>query len=170
MIGVFHAASCMFALFWMFRSHPNYRVSSLLASTNNHTTIMTDRIFEIAPSATALFEFVIKNKDGKVAEESFKNKRFQVHARRVIGTVDLAVDLLEKNDLETLVPALKALGVKHARYGVKDEHFPIVGEALLDTLGKALGEDGFSAEVKEAWVGVYGVIADNMSAGLHEND
>ena len=85
----------------------------------------------------------------------------------MIGTVDVAVDLLEQNDMETLVSALTALGAKHARYGVKDEHFPIVGEALLDTLGQALGDD-FSPEVKEAWVGVWGVIADKMSAGLNE--
>ena len=117
-----------------------------------------------------MFEFVIHNKEGGgVAEETFRNKRFQIHARRVIGTVDLAVDLLEQNDLETLIPALQSLGTKHARYGVKDEHFPIVGEALLDTLGTALGDE-FSAEVKEAWVGVYGVIADNMSAGLKDGN
>ncbi len=90
-----------------------------------------------------------------------------VHARRVIGTVDLAVDLLESNDMDTLLPALRDLGAKHAKYGVTYEHFPIVGEGLLDALEKALGDD-FTPDVKEAWIGVYGVISDNMSAGMKE--
>ena len=35
----------------------------------------------------------------------------------------------------------------------------------MDTLAKALGND-FTPEVKEAWVGVYGVISEHMIAGL----
>jgi hemoglobin-like flavoprotein len=82
--------------------------------------------------------------------------------------VDVAVGLLEKDDMDTLVAALKELGTRHVSYDVKFEHYPIVGQALLDTLEKALGDD-FSPEVKEAWTGgVYGVITENMQAGAKE--
>ena len=42
-----------------------------------------------------------------------------------------------------------------------------VGAALLDTLEKGLGEK-FTAEVKEAWTVVYGIVADTMKAGARE--
>jgi hypothetical protein len=121
------------------------------------------RIFEIAPSANALFKF---GADG-IDDETYKSELFLKHARGVIGTVDLAVDLLEKDDMATLVSALKDLGAKHVTYGVKFEHYPIVGQALLDTLEKALG-DNYTPQVKEAWAGVYGVITENMQAGATE--
>ena len=67
--------------------------------------------------------------------------------------VDAAIELLEAGKMDDLVAALTGLGAKHAPYDVKEEHFPVVGEALLDTLAKALGND-FTPEVKEAWVGL----------------
>ena len=45
--------------------------------------------------------------------------------------------------------------------------FQPVGGALLDTLDKGLGEK-FTSAVKEAWIVVYGVVADTMKAGLKE--
>lgn len=104
---------------------------------------------------------------GGITDETYKQELFLKHASGVIGTVDAAIDLLEKDDMKTLIMALKDLGAKHATYDVKYEHFPIVGEALLDTLAKALGDD-FSPETKEAWSGVYGVITEQMSAGMKE--
>lgn len=110
---------------------------------------------------------MFKFAEAGVTDETFKQELFLKHAHGVIGMVDAAVDLLEKGDMDTLVKALNDLGQKHATYDVKYEHFPIVGEALLDTLGKALGDD-FTPEVKEAWAGVYGVITEHMSAGMKE--
>jgi hypothetical protein len=121
----------------------------------------TIRIFEIAPGASALFKF------GNIDDDTYKSEAFLKHARGVIGMVDVAVGLLEKDGMDTLVAALKELGARHASYDVKFEHYPIVGQALLDTLEKALGDD-FTPEVKEAWAGVYGVITENMQAGAKE--
>lgn len=97
----------------------------------------------------------------------YKSQLFLVHSRGVIRTVDAAVTLLEAGNMDKLVEVLKDLGTRHATYDVKEVHYPIVGEALLDTLGKALGE-GFTPEVKEAWVGVYGIISDTMCQGAKE--
>jgi hemoglobin-like flavoprotein len=121
------------------------------------------RIFTIAPEAQGLFKF------GKIDTDDFDKKAFMRHARGVIATVDAAVGLLEKEDVETLASVLKDLGARHAKYGVKEEHFPIVGEALLYTLGQALADD-FTPEVKEGWVGVYGVITQHMTRGLNRED
>ena len=65
------------------------------------------------------------------------------------------------DDLDTLVPAVQALGVRHVGYGVVGKHYDTVGEALLWTLEQGLGED-FTPEVKDAWVVVYTLLANTM--------
>lgn len=46
-------------------------------------------------------------------------------------------------------------------------NFQVVGQALIDTLEKGLG-DKFTPEVKEAYIVFYTMVADNMKEGLHE--
>ena len=60
-----------------------------------------------------------------------------------------------------LVPAVQALGKRHQTYGVKDAHYDTVGEALLWTLERGLG-DGFTPDVKTAWASAYGLLATTM--------
>uniref|UniRef100_A0A7S1DV93 Globin domain-containing protein n=1 Tax=Hemiselmis andersenii TaxID=464988 RepID=A0A7S1DV93_HEMAN len=116
------------------------------------------RIFEIAPGALQLFSF----RDVKDLEKSPELKK---HASRVMGTVGKAVAGL--TDVKTLIPVLQALGVQHSLYGVKGEHFPIVGEALLWTLEQGLGPAGlWTPEVKEAWTETWGTIVSVMKPAL----
>ena len=65
------------------------------------------------------------------------------------------------NDLETLLPALQALGQCHATYGVKPEHYEVVGEALMWTLENGLGEL-FTADTKAAWESTYEQLSSIM--------
>ena len=102
------------------------------------------RLFEIAPEVKPLFK-------GDIAEQG--RKLMQVLATAVNGL----------DDLPALVPVVQDLGRRHVRYGVTDAHYGVVGEALLWTLGQGLG-DGFTPAVKDAWVGVYIVLADTMKA------
>lgn len=62
------------------------------------------------------------------------------------------------NNLNSLIPVIESLGQRHADYGVKDEHYDTVGEALLWTLEQGLGSD-FTDEVKEAWIQTYAALA-----------
>jgi hemoglobin-like flavoprotein len=71
------------------------------------------------------------------------------------------------NNLDKLVPAVKTLGARHSSYGVTAAHYEIVGGALLWTLQRGLGE-GFTPEVRSAWVKVYSVLAATMQAGAAE--
>ena len=73
--------------------------------------------------------------------------------------IGLAVKGLD--DLNKLVPAVQHLGRSHAGYGVEDKHYDTVGEALLWTLEKGLG-DSFTPELKQAWAEVYTVLASTM--------
>jgi len=50
---------------------------------------------------------------------------------------------------------------------LEQAHYDLVGESLLFTLEQALG-DSFTSSVKDAWVGVYAVIAEQMMVGAKE--
>lgn len=123
------------------------------------------RIFEINPDATDFFHFASSGS----GDDIYKNELFHRHADAVISTVTAAVDLLKSDDMETLVTVLQDLGARHVRKSLDLEkaHYDLVGQALLDTLAKALGE-AFSPEVKESWLGVYGVITEHMMLGALE--
>jgi hemoglobin-like flavoprotein len=65
---------------------------------------------------------------------------------------------------DELLPAVRALGKRHVGYGVIDEHYQLVGAALLWTLETGLGA-AFTPEVKDAWTAVYTVLATTMIEG-----
>jgi hemoglobin-like flavoprotein len=71
------------------------------------------------------------------------------------------------NDLETLIPKVKALGARHVTYGATAAHYEVVGKALLWTLERGLGR-GFTPEIRSAWANVYHVLATTMQAGAAE--
>jgi hemoglobin-like flavoprotein len=79
--------------------------------------------------------------------------------RKLMAMISVAVAGLTR--LETIVPAVQDLGRRHVKYGVKDKHYDTVATALVWTLGQGLGE-GFTPEVKDAWVSTYGVLAKTM--------
>jgi hemoglobin-like flavoprotein len=106
------------------------------------------RLFEIAPQVRPLFKGDIK-----------------AQGQKLMSTIALAVGSLDR--LSELVPVVQDLGRRHAAYGVKDEHYDSVGQALLWTLDKGLGPD-FTPEVKEAWTAVYMVLADTMKGAARQ--
>lgn len=125
------------------------------------------RLFEINPDAARYFKFT----DGfeTTDEAMYKQEVFKNHASGVILAVSAAVDLLEKGDMEKLTIVLKELGAAHLSRGLDLEkaHYDLVGEALLDTLEKALGDE-FTPETKAAWSGVYAFISEKMLEGAAE--
>ncbi|MDQ0323140.1 hemoglobin-like flavoprotein [Pararhizobium capsulatum DSM 1112] len=48
------------------------------------------------------------------------------------GRKSLVIKSLRR--LDSVVPALEQLAVKHVGYGVRDEHYTVVGKALMETL------------------------------------
>lgn len=101
------------------------------------------RLFEIDPDLKPLF------KQTDMKEQKMK----------LLQMLGMAVKGLD--NLEQLVPAVENLGRRHVGYGVKDSHYDTVGDALLWTLEKGLGED-FTPEVMEAWTQTYITLASVM--------
>lgn len=116
-----------------------------------------DKVFPIADKAAELFY-------GKLFElnPELKNlfpEEMQDQGRKLMTMLNTAVNSLD--NLEAVVPALQELGRRHVDYGVKDEDYDTVAEALIWTLGQGLGDD-FTDDVKEAWVIVYTLLATTM--------
>jgi hemoglobin-like flavoprotein len=106
-------------------------------------TLFYDRLFELDPTLRRLFRRTDMAQQKKI----------------LMQTLTVVVKSLDR--LEQLVPAVQALGRRHAGYGVRPSHYDTVGEALLWTLGQGLG-DGFTPELREAWAGAYSVLATVM--------
>jgi hemoglobin-like flavoprotein len=106
------------------------------------------RLFEIDPSLRPMFK------------DDMSGQR-----KKLMHMLTAAVKGLPR--LDRLVPVVEDLGRRHARYGVTDEHYATVGNALIWTLEKGLGS-AFTPEVKDAWVTVYGVLASTMKHAAAE--
>ena len=107
-----------------------------------------DNLFESDPSLRGMFR-------GDMAAQG----------ERLMTMIGAAVHLLDRPD--ALVPVLRSLGGRHVGYGVRDHHYAVVGAALIETLEQGLG-DAFTAEVREAWVTLYGVVSRTMMEGALE--
>jgi hemoglobin-like flavoprotein len=79
--------------------------------------------------------------------------------RKLMQMIGVAVKSLDR--LEQVLPAVRALGARHARYGVREKDYDTVGRALIWTLKKGLGEE-FTPEAEAAWGAVYAALAGTM--------
>jgi hemoglobin-like flavoprotein len=68
---------------------------------------------------------------------------------------------------ETIIPTVRALGARHAGYGVSEADYETVAAALMWTLERGLGP-AFTPEVAEAWVAAYTMLADTMKAAARD--
>lgn len=66
--------------------------------------------------------------------------------------------------LGELLGHTRALGARHAGYGVRAADYRTVGDALLAALAAALG-GGFDAPTREAWDIAYNLVAETMLEG-----
>jgi hemoglobin-like flavoprotein len=100
------------------------------------------RLFELDPSLRPLFTSDLRSQGAKL-----------------MATLALAVNGLSRP--ESIVPAVQSLGRRHVGYGVQPAHYQIVGQALLDTLATALG-DQYTVDVADAWTAAYSLLAGVM--------
>ena len=108
------------------------------------------RLFELDPSLKPLF----------------KTDDMKEQGRKLMATIGVAVSSLER--LDEILPTVQALGNKHAhQYNIPDSSYETVGQALLWTLGKGLG-DAFTDDTREAWTLTYTTLADVMIAAGKE--
>jgi hemoglobin-like flavoprotein len=110
--------------------------------------IFYTRLFQVAPHTRHMFKGDMK-KQGAM----------------LMSTLGLAVGSL--NDLDKIIPAVRALGKRHAGYNVRPEHFALVGDSFLWTLEQAFGP-AFTPELKSAWTEAYLLLAGVMQEAMQE--
>lgn len=115
------------------------------------------KVLPIADTAAELFYGKLFALDPSL-KPLFKGDMKQ-QGRKLMTMIGTAVNGLTR--LEQIVPAVQALGVRHAGYGVKDAHYGTVAAALVWTLEQGLGEL-FTQEVKDSWVSAYTLLAKTM--------
>lgn len=108
------------------------------------------RLFELNPSFKSLFKGDMKKQ-----------------GRMLMQMIDFAVKGID--DPDTIVPTIRDLGKRHVGYGVREEYYDTVGEALLWTLEQGLGEN-FTPETKNAWAEAYKLLSGVMIDAGRENN
>lgn len=111
--------------------------------------IFYGELFAIDPSLKSMFKGDMKQQ-----------------GRKLLTALTMVVRGLDKP--ETIVPAAEKLAIKHLDYGVTYRHYTLVGNALLRTLKKGLGED-FTPETRKAWIAAYQLLADVMRAAAYKD-
>ena len=100
------------------------------------------RLFNIEPDLRSLFSEDLREQKTKL-----------------MGALKVLVNTLDNPD--KLIPILEDMGRKHKTYGVVEEHFVPVADALVWTLEEGLGSD-FTEEVRHAWTALYSAVASIM--------
>jgi hemoglobin-like flavoprotein len=83
--------------------------------------------------------------------------------RKLMNTLKVVVVNLD--DLNSIIPAVQALGARHTGYGVKAEHYMTVMAALVWALEQQLGTE-FTPDTKSAWAIAYNTLADVMLSAV----
>jgi len=100
------------------------------------------RLFEIAPQVRPYFK-------GDMTAQGAK-------LMATLGAVVVGLD-----ELDRIVPVAQSLAVRHVDYGVQQEDYAPVGEALIYALAQGLGT-AFTTELKESWITAYGILSAVM--------
>ncbi len=106
-----------------------------------------ERLFTSFPQTRAFF-----------ASTDMKEQR-----KKLLGALALVIQNLRKP--EVLTSALQGLGQRHVVYGVRPEHYPIVGAVLLETFADVLGER-WTPAYHDAWAEAYKVVCTIMLEGV----
>jgi len=109
------------------------------------------RLFDTAPGVVPLF----------ARTDMARQKRMLLRALVLLRS--------SLRDLGAVVPALRALGARHARYGAVPEHYPVVGHVLIASMAEVAG-DAWRPEYATAWSAAFDVVAGAMIDGAADPD
>ena len=135
--------------------------------TPDQIKLVQDSFREVVPirtEAAALFYEKLFAIDGSL-RALFHATDMSKQGAKLMAALGFVVHGLER--AETILPTVRELAKRHVGYGVEEHHYPIVGQALIETLAAGLGE-AFTPPVREAWQAAYGLLAGVMIAAARE--
>ena len=116
--------------------------SYLRANSPDAGAVFYQKLFGLDPSLRTLF-----------------NSDLAHQTRKLMDMLTLMIVNLQSP--EAIAGELSALARRHAGYGVRPAHYPLVGQALLWTLEQELGEH-WNEEISDAWRELYESWANGM--------
>ena len=123
------------------------------------------KVAPMADQAAALFYLKLFRHDPAL-RALFKGD-MQEQGRKLMTMLATAVGALDR--IESIVPAVQDLARRHVHYGVRPEHYDLVGAALLETLQEGLGGE-FTPAARSAWATVYVVLASTMKDAAYSDE
>ena len=82
--------------------------------------------------------------------------------KKLIASLAIIVENLRNP--QQLTCALRSLGAYHHEIGTIAEHYPLVGQALIETFAKYLGSE-WNQATQRAWLDAYSLITKTMLEG-----
>lgn len=98
-------------------------------------------------------------------EPLFAQTTLAAQEKKLIASLALIVENL--HNPQELANALKSLGAYHREIGTLPEHYPQIGQALIETFAEYLDRD-WNQTVEQAWLEAYSLISEIMLAGAED--
>jgi nitric oxide dioxygenase len=111
------------------------------------------RLFEIAPDARALFKDDMKAQEAKLMEIFSEFARAHSRSRHFLPVTE--------SSGHAIVPGIGPLYHRHVAYGVREEHYAKMREAMMWALSETLKDD-FPPEVMQAWNAMFDMLAKSL--------
>ena len=92
----------------------------------------------------------------------FAQANLAAQEKKLISSLAIIVENLRNP--EQLTMALKSLGAYHREIGTIESHYPLVGQALIETLAAYLDRD-WDEQTQQAWLDAYSLITNVMLEG-----
>src|SRR5262245_52762466 len=89
----------------------------------------------------------------------------QQQYKKLIDVLSTIISRLE--DLSEITTSIKMMARRHESYGVKPRHYRLVGNALLWTIKRGLGND-WNNHLQEAWMAAYTELSEAMIAAVRQ--
>ncbi|MGK4003548.1 globin domain-containing protein [Sorangium sp. So ce1036] len=121
-------------------------------------------VLEREPNITHRFYGILFSRYPQVKPLFGRNSQAQ-QEKMLAEALAAVIDKLE--DASWLEEKLMAMGAKHVDYGVTDEMYPWVADALISALGEAAGAD-WTPEHHKAWTDALNAIASLMIRGAKQ--
>jgi nitric oxide dioxygenase len=119
----------------------------LVPNREQASMLFYQRLFDLDPPLRPMFS-------GSLPEQGRK-------LMQVLATI---IHRLEH--IESLLPSIDDLARRHVQYGVEERHYATVGEALLWTFDRLLGE-AFDEATRDAWAAAYDLLSGRMIAAAY---
>jgi len=121
--------------------------AKIVPITDQAAALFYGRLFETAPEVKPLF-----------------SGNMHVQGQKLMAALGTVVNSL--GQIEEIAPMAGDLAKRHVAYGVRQDHYAVVGTALLWTLEQGLGEE-FTPTLRTAWEAAYSTLSETMIASAY---